>query len=889
MADDFLLFDKLLAQPKSKVFESKSIRKIKFRGVSDTIVCSKEDSGKNADSGKFTLNAVEALSRSRRNEEIEVEAKRRMILFSKKANTHFSNIKKVRHLLREAGEYESIPDETLDPSTLRKVFDVPNHYDHILLPEVADNYPFLRPYQHRGVQWMFQKYQRGDLGLILGDDMGMGKTAQVCCFLHLINDPKFCKFAAPSIVVAPNVTLANWMRELARWSPTLKVVKYHGSKDHRKQMRSSSFIGQGEYDVMLTTATVLCNDKPYFIDKIHWRCVVVDEAHSIKTSSSQITQTCRKITSPFRVALTGTPVQNHMRELWCLAAFLHCSLLQEDLVISDSTEYETSVEATGVEAYGLSESVSDFLSCFMPYVMLRRTKSETLRDLPRKRIQTVFLEPTPEQRLLCHKICSDAVQRKEITSSYMHLRKVACHPYLIDLLYSGKSQLCSPLHDNSVSFSSLSSNIPNESLPTDDSAHMRLHRAGVPAFNLDTLSSPSAKLLKLEALLPSLRDEGHRVVIFSSFRTMLDLVEVLCVLRSYPYCRLDGLTPYSRRDLDMQVFNRPHSSIFAYLVTTTTGGVGISLVGADTAILLDPHFNPTVDEQAIDRIHRLGQTRDVQVYRFLLQDSVEERINVVSSDKSRLGSEVLRDGVEHGVERSSYCASIEDLEAMGCKNARKEISSEVLRCVDKWMQKLRSQSGEFDLELNLSESVQDDTGLMEQGIGEMVDDTDGRVIGSKKLRLNCGSLTSRNAFRYSSTCFICHEYVSPCDALPCNYCPKNYHLSCIEEIQTVRKPFSCPRHFCHVCQKSCPASGGVLFLCISCTHSYCFEHLSPSQCESQDSSAHSTRTSKQDDGFCFLPDTRISNTYPERISENVPLRNSLLYIRCTECRAEDIF
>jgi SNF2 family DNA or RNA helicase len=357
------------------------------------------------------------------------------------------------------------------------------------------------------------------------------------------------------------------------------------------------------------------------------------------------------------VALTGTPIQNNTSELWCLLSFLY-----QDYIVENE---DASVES---------------LAKLVHHVMLRRTKVDVASDLPKKKLETVFLEPTPEQQALSQQVCTEGLTKNSLSSTCIHLRKIACHPMLIDLLDGEEDAEDKPTTN-----------------PDDDlTARGRFIARNMPIDD-DNVIGASAKLVRLDMMLPKLREEGHRVVIFSTFRAMLDVVEVFCEMRKYPFVRLDGMTPTAQREIDMHRFNAPTSNLFIYLVTTTAGGVGITLVGADTLILLDPHWNPSVDAQAIDRVHRLGQTRPVMVYRFVQQQSVEMKILETAEKKTELGYAVMK--VSTRVESSTRMITRNDLEAWASTKGRVSLPVQVSKRVDAWSEKLLNRTSLRDREI----------------------------------------------------------------------------------------------------------------------------------------------------------------------------------------------
>eukprot|EP00759_Apiculatamorpha_spiralis_P025002 PhF_6_TR28123/c0_g1_i1/m.41606/K11654/SMARCA5, SNF2H, ISWI; SWI/SNF-related matrix-associated actin-dependent regulator of chromatin subfamily A member 5 len=678
------------------------------------------------------------------------------------------------------------------------------------LPTIEKRYPNLHSYQHHGVHWMLQKYTSNELGVILGDEMGLGKTAQVVCFLDALHRGGVVSCDGPSVVVVGVVTLAAWMREFARWAPDLRVVKLHGPALDRAQLLRSKDVASGNYDVLLTSPGMLRSDRSYFTQRIVWRAFVVDEAHGLKSDESKIVTACKKVRSTFRVALSGTPVQNNEEELWTLLGWLYM-----DYLVPSDDQHRNHIED---------------LARLVSHVMLRRVKADVGNNLPLKRIETVLLEPTTYQRGLTEFIIGQALRNKDgkdssedegrmpLAGSWAHLRKAALHPLLFDILDAGTQ-------DDDTEESGGEGNM---------SGSARLEAKGI-AINEATLISLSAKMIRLDILLPELRKKNHRVVIFSTLRSMLDVVEAYCELRQYSCFRLDGTVPHVRREVDMLRFNQPDSDVFVYLVTTTAGGVGITLIGADTLILLDPHYNPTVDAQAIDRVHRIGQTKPVTVYRFLCEDSIDTRIMEHATRKEELGKNVLNTDLtaapqsrskkkqQQQVLVESIKLTLEDMKTMSVAMQRKHVDTLpttediVRKALEIWISKLRARNG--------GPSV--DCVAFPVSSPILPNSTTKKKL-SMKVRANQPQLLPPRA------CFHCHvnlEEYEECEIRRCDLCFKWYCIECYEDFNSSSTTksfggkFFCPRHRCDVCDRTVNQSGGVMFMCSQCPTSYCFDDL----------------------------------------------------------------
>jgi len=631
--------------------------------------------------------------------------------------------------------------------------------------------------------------------------MGLGKTAQICAFLQMVADSAF--YRAPSVVIVPVVTVASWLRELQRWAPRLKVVKLHGSAAERNRQLGHHDIRSGDFDVLVTTYGILRSEKSFFTQRLVWRCVVVDEAHTIKNESAAITQVCRKLRTIFRVAMTGTPIQNNTQELWCLLSYLY-----DDLIVENP-----------------EASVQD-LARLVQHVMMRRTKADVASDLPTKRVEEILLESTPEQQELSRVICEHGLLNKNLGHTHVHLRKIACHPLLVDLLDAGGDEG----EEDSGKNAAVTEN--------RETAQARLQHAVGTDQPLDEalLVGCSAKMLRLDALLTNLRSDGHRVVIFSTFRAMLDVLEVYCELRHLPFVRLDGTVPVARREVDMHRFNSPQSSLFLYLVTTTAGGVGITLTGADTLILFDPHYNPFVDAQAIDRVHRIGQTRPVTIFRFGVQDSVETSILNVASKKTDFATTVMKE--KSKVATLTHNLTLNDLENWVAHLSRRKQSCE--------------------------------GGGMHPRVGTWVSRLLGRQSRAERDS-NSSRCTQRKVLQHDGFCFHCDESATDPDDLLCTSCTKKYHRDCLDlQDKKIRGSFVCPRHSCTACGRTYNSAGGVIFMCFGCPTSYCLDDLDPKY---------------YTEGPTQVPEeAKVRESYPEQEADGMPIRKNIMYILCDACR-----
>ncbi|MDZ7671186.1 MAG: DEAD/DEAH box helicase [Gammaproteobacteria bacterium] len=437
----------------------------------------------------------------------------------------------------------------------------------------------LRQYQQHGLDWL-QFLRSYELGGVLADDMGLGKTLQTLA--HLLVEKDAGRLDRPALIVAPTSLMSNWRREAARFTPGLSVLVLHGPGRH------ADFARIGEYDVVLTTYPLLPRDQEALC-RHAYHALILDEAQTVKNPRSQAAQVVRTLQARHRLCLTGTPMENHLGELWAQFDFLLPGFLSD----ADTFRrcWRKPIEEDGDEAVraALARRLAPF--------MLRRRKLDVLDDLPPKTeiLRTVTLHE--DQAALYESVrltMEDKVRRVieaqglarshiSILDALLKLRQVCCDPRLLSLEAARGVQ-------------------------------------------------SSAKLELLMEMLPELLEEGRRVLVFSQFTSMLELIEPELEGRGIDYSKLTGRT----RDRDGAVQRFRDGSVDLLLVSLKAGGVGLNLTEADTVILYDPWWNPAVETQAADRAHRIGQTRAVFVYKLVTEGTVEEKILALQARKQAL-------------------------------------------------------------------------------------------------------------------------------------------------------------------------------------------------------------------------------------------------------------
>lgn len=471
----------------------------------------------------------------------------------------------------------------------------------------------LRPYQREGLGWM-EFLREFSFGGCLADDMGLGKTVQV---LALLEERRLLRASAPSanaandngqtqhspiataqraeakkdesrlgpsLVVVPRSLIFNWREEAAKFAPNLRVI------DHTGIGRAKSAEAFKDFDLILTTYGTLRNDAPFLKD-VRFDYVILDEAQAIKNASSESAKAVRLLQADHRLALSGTPVQNHLGELWSLFEFLNPGMLGT----------ARAFQATGAATRVVEQQTRELLSRALRPFILRRTKQQVAKDLPQRLEQTIHCELDTEQRKLYDelkehyrnsllaRIAKEGMNKAkiQILEALLRLRQAACHPGLID-----KSKT----------------------------------------------SDGSAKLDSLLAQLSEVMEENHKVLVFSQFTSFLSIVRSRLDKEKVVYEYLDGRTRDRKTPVD-RFQTDPNVKLF--LISLKAGGLGLNLTAAEYVFLLDPWWNPAVEAQAIDRAHRIGQTRQVFAYRLIAKDTVEEKVLQLQQSKRDLADAII--------------------------------------------------------------------------------------------------------------------------------------------------------------------------------------------------------------------------------------------------------
>ena len=444
----------------------------------------------------------------------------------------------------------------------------------------------LRPYQLQGLAWL-QYLRTHHLGGILADDMGLGKTAQALAHIQL--EKEAGRLDLPTLVVMPSSLLFNWQAEAARMTPDLRVLCLQGPD------RAMDFDRLGDHDLILTSYPLLLRDGA-ILARQRFHLLILDEAQTVKNATARSATAVRRLDARHRLCLTGTPLENHLGELWAQFDFLMPGFL------GDARSFRRRWRRP-IEVNGETQRATLLALRVRPFI-LRRKKDQVATELPPLVRIDQRLPLAGAQRALYESVrvaCDDKIRsvllrkgltggRIDILDALLKLRQVCCDPSLL------KNVALAP-------------------------------------------ETGRAKLDHLRTLLPALVEQGRRLLVFSQFTSMLDLIAQELTVLGMPWLMLTGATPVSHRAGVVARFQNRDAPIM--LISLKAGGVGLNLTAADTVIHVDPWWNPAVEEQATARAHRIGQDATVFVYRLLIEGSIEERILALQARKAALAEGVL--------------------------------------------------------------------------------------------------------------------------------------------------------------------------------------------------------------------------------------------------------
>ncbi|GCL42190.1 DEAD/DEAH box helicase [Anabaena sp. FACHB-1250] len=451
----------------------------------------------------------------------------------------------------------------------------------------------LRPYQERGVAWL-AFLERWGLGACLADDMGLGKTIQFIAFiLHLKEENVLEK---PTLLVCPTSVMGNWQKEVSKFAPTLKVLEYHGDKRPKGKAFTETV---NKHDLVITSYALIHRDIK-LLKTVEWQIIVLDEAQNIKNSESKQSQAVRQLETTFRIALTGTPVENRLQELWSILDFLNPGYL-------GNKQFFQRRFAMPIEKYGDTASLNQLRSLVQPFILRRlKTDKDIIQDLPEKQEMTVFCGLTSEQATIYQQLVDQSLV--EIESAEGLQRRGMILGLLVKL-----KQIC---------------NHPAQYLKL---ATLEKHHSG--------------KLQRLEEMLDEVVAEGDRALIFTQFAEWGKLLKPYLENRlGREIFFLYGSTSKKQREEMIDRFQHDPQGPPIMILSLKAGGVGLNLTRANHVFHFDRWWNPAVENQATDRVFRIGQTRNVQVHKFVCTGTLEEKINDMIESKKQLAEQVVGAG-----------------------------------------------------------------------------------------------------------------------------------------------------------------------------------------------------------------------------------------------------
>ncbi|MBF2017029.1 MAG: DEAD/DEAH box helicase [Rivularia sp. T60_A2020_040] len=453
----------------------------------------------------------------------------------------------------------------------------------------------LRPYQRRGMSWL-SFLERWGLGACLADDMGLGKTIQFIAFLLHLQEQSALE--NPILLVCPTSVLGNWEREVKKFAPNLKVLQYHGDKRPKGKAFQNAVKNT---NIVITSYSLVHRDLKSLQD-ISWQIIALDEAQNIKNPEAKQSQAVRQLEPEFRIALTGTPVENRLQELWSIMDFLNPGYL-------GNRQFFQRRFAMPIEKYGDTSSLSQLRSLVQPFILRRlKTDRDIIQDLPEKQEMTVFCGLTPEQAKLYQQVVEDSLSQIDDAEGLQR------RGMILGLLVKLK-QIC---------------NHPAQYLKKDKLEH-----------------HDSAKLQRLEEMLEEVILNGDRALIFTQFAEWGKLLK--------PYLEkhfnretlfLYGSTSKKQRDEMVDRFQQDPQGPQVMILSLKAGGVGLNLTRANHVFHFDRWWNPAVENQATDRVFRIGQTKNVQVHKFVCTGTLEEKIHDMIESKKQLAEQVVGAGEE---------------------------------------------------------------------------------------------------------------------------------------------------------------------------------------------------------------------------------------------------
>ncbi|KAH9924947.1 P-loop containing nucleoside triphosphate hydrolase protein [Amylocystis lapponica] len=731
----------------------------------------------------------------------------------------------------------------------------------------------MKDYQLHGLSFLVWMYKNG-MNCILGDEMGLGKTLQTLSLFAYIKENATSR-QDPHLIICPLSVLSSWATEAARWLPSFRTLRFHGPHSERDRLKNGIRSGEIGFDLCITTYDSYLVEDTWF--KSHrWTYCVLDEGHKIKNAETNISGKLQGIGSLYRLILTGTPVQNNLVELWGLLHWLYPIIFTaaSERLFKDSFDL-----SRGLYSLPFLQAAENLLAM----IMLRRTKTNVELSVPPREELTLFVPMAEAQRFWTYRLLTrmDAGELGDIFAAKVEdtegnegQREV-------------QAQLAAHVRSNKTGEQNRWKKLMNllmQLRKTCDHPYLLPDAEPDPFVIGEHLVASSSKLVVLDKLLADILPKGERVLIFTQWTKMLDLLEDFMALRSIPYARLDGSTSRPRRALDIKLFQQEISPYQVFLISTKAGGLGINLTKASSVVMFDSDWNPQNDIQAIARAHRIGQTKTVKVYRLICRGSVEDQMldrirrklflslkvmgtDSTSSDEQNtaLKTNELLDILRRG---SSALSGAGD--GMGLAHFLAAPIGEILeasRVRDgvRAAKRRRFEGGLAETgEQKLVEDAEQEERQLLMGIAQVQSRLfEGRVVQAKQnseiakewrelqkrsrenrivvvdgMEMIAAAMgpsaassiakpppkRTRKTFESEDWCIYCRDGG---ELVLCSRCPRVFHARChgMSAAQLKQGQVSCSQHNCVSCGRTTGDAGGMLFRCQTCPQSFCEDCL----------------------------------------------------------------
>ncbi|TFK65861.1 hypothetical protein BDN72DRAFT_800724 [Pluteus cervinus] len=774
----------------------------------------------------------------------------------------------------------------------------------------------MKDYQLQGLSFLVWMYQNG-MNCILGDEMGLGKTLQTLSLFAYIQENVQGPHD-PHLIICPLSVLSSWQAETARWLPSMKTMRFHGPENERSRLKL--VMKSEQPDIVITTYEGYVAESDW-LKKNRWTYCVLDEGHKIKNSESNVSHTIQGLGSLYRLILTGTPVQNNLVELWSLLHFLYPRV------------FTTRTEQMFKDSFDLTRGsyVLPFLDAARKWVgtvMLRRTKSIIESDIPPREELTVFLPMSEAQRFWTYRLLTrmDALDLEQIFATTKKESAAADLP--ID---QGRKEVLSHITNQMRQEQATTGSQTQWKRLMGLLIQLRMvcdHPYCIANAEPDPYSigehvvAASSKLVAIDKLLNDILPKGERVLIFSQWTRMLDVLEDFLFLRGIPYARLDGSTRRPRRNLDIRLFQQEKSPYKVFLISTKAGGLGINLTKASTVIMCDSDWNPQNDLQAIARAHRIGQTKPVKVYRLICRGSVEDQMldrirrklflsmkimgsdNPSGANNATLGSNELLDILRKGSSALTETGQSMDLARF--------LSADIQEILEESRSSESVRDAKLEQEIKKEEAMDEDVCLDQDEMARKIAEEEQKLLSGvaqvrcrlfegkvvkmghkdianewqdlqKRARVDrmvtIGGMTflldppvseqstavapsskrSRPKFESEDWCIHCRDGG---DLALCTYCPRVFHAKCrgISAAFVTKSPsLTCSQHACTTCFRNTQEAGGMLFRCRTCPSAFCEDCLPSGELDA------------------------VGDSVPEFEALGYRQQDNAYFIRCQEC------